>query len=69
MLHVGVCCAVVSVPSGSFYTIESPWFLVDLWSPAGKELTSWLSCLLCFVTFSNVSWFRIKGEVGAVKLV
>ena len=31
-------------------------FLVALWSPAGKGLTSWLSCVLCFVTFPNVSW-------------
>ena len=31
-------------------------FLVALWSPAWKGLTSWLSCLLCFVTFTNVSW-------------
>ena len=31
-------------------------FLVALWSPAGKGLTSWLSCLLCFVTFPNMSW-------------
>ena len=30
-------------------------FLVAMWSPAGKGLTSWLSCLLCFVTFPNVS--------------
>ena len=31
-------------------------FLEVLWSPAGKGLTSWLSCLLSFVTFPNVSW-------------
>ena len=31
-------------------------FLVALWSPAGKGLTSCLLCLLCFVTFANVSW-------------
>ena len=31
-------------------------FFVALWSPAGKGLTSWLSCLLYFVTFPNVSW-------------
>ena len=31
-------------------------FIVAFWSPAGKGLTSWLSCLLCFVTFPNVSW-------------
>ena len=30
--------------------------LVALWSPAGKDLASRLSCLLCFVTFPNVSW-------------
>ena len=28
----------------------------SLWSPAGKGLTSWLSCLLCCVTFPNVFW-------------
>ena len=31
-------------------------FLVALWSPAGKGLTSWLSCLLSYVTFSSVCW-------------
>ena len=31
-------------------------FLVALWSPAGKGLTFWLLCLLCFVTFTKVSW-------------
>ena len=31
-------------------------FLVALWSPAGKGLTSWLSCLLSFVTFPNLCW-------------
>ena len=30
-------------------------FLVALWSPAGKGPTSWLPCLLCFVTFPNAS--------------
>ena len=30
-------------------------FLVALLSPAGKEPISWLSCVLCFVTFLNVS--------------
>ena len=44
-------------------------FLVALWSLAGKGLTSWLLCLLCSVTFSNPDYIRIKGEVGAVKLV
>ena len=29
---------------------------VALWSPAGKRLTSWLSCVMCFVTFPKVSW-------------
>ena len=31
-------------------------FLVALWSTAGKGMTSWLSCLLSFVTFPNMSW-------------
>ena len=30
-------------------------FLVAVWPHAGKGLTYWLSCLLCFVTFPNVS--------------
>ena len=45
-------------------------FLVALWSPAGKGLTSWLLCLLCFVTSQCLLvHIRIKGEGGAVKLV
>ena len=32
------------------------------WSPAGKGLTSWLSCMLCFIVFLSlshvVSWVR-----------
>ena len=45
-------CGVVSVPC-------------YIWSPTGKVLTSWLLCLLCFVTFPNVSW-STSGDVGAV---
>ena len=45
-------------------------FLVALWSPAGKGLTYWLSCLLCLLFPKCVLvHIRIKGEVGAVKLV
>ena len=51
--------------------VMSCLFFVALWSPAGKGLTSWLSCVLFFVTFPNVSWStsESKGEVGTVKLV
>ena len=46
-------------------------FFVALWSSAGKGLTSWLSYVLCFVIFPIcvLVHIRIKGEVGAVKLV
>ena len=49
-------------------------FLAALWEPAGKELASRLSCVLCFLVFCHFpKWvqghIRIKGEVGAVKLV
>ena len=49
-------------------------FLVALWSPARKGLTSWLACVLCFLKFCLfpkcfLVHIRIKGEVGAVKLV
>ena len=54
MLHVGVCCVLLCL------------FLVALWSPAGIGLISWVSCLLCYVTFPNVLvHIRVKGEVGA----
>ena len=36
-------------------------FMCALWSPAGKELTSWLSFVVSgceFVTFTLVSWVR-----------
>ena len=36
-------------------------FFDGLWSPAGKELTSWLSFLMSnseFVTFPLISWVR-----------
>ena len=52
MLHVGVCCVVLSC-----------LFFVALWSPAGKALTSWPSCLLCFVTFPNMSWSTSESRV------
>ena len=38
-------------------------FFVALWSSAGKGLTSWLSCVLCFVTFPNVSWSTSESRV------
>ena len=38
------------------YVVLSFQFLVAFWSTAEKGLTSWLSCLLFFVTFQNVSW-------------
>ena len=30
-------------------------FIVALWSPAGKGLTSWLSCVRCFFVFLSLS--------------
>ena len=36
-------------------------FICALWSPAGKELTSWLSIVVSnckFITFLLVSWVR-----------
>ena len=49
-------------------------FLAALWSPAGKGLTSWLSCVLCFLVFCLfpicfLIQIRTKGEVGTVKHV
>ena len=39
-------------------------FICTLWSPAGKELTSWLSFVVSnceFVTFPLVSWVRCSA--------
>ena len=58
MLHVGVCCAVVSVPCS---------LVVTCWERAD------LLAVMCDVFFnfpkSDLVHIRIKGEVGAVKLV
>ena len=35
-------------------------FLVALWSPAGKGLTSWFSCMRCFLCFVT---FPVSGVV------
>ena len=37
------------------FVVMSCLFFVALWSPAGKGLTSWLSCVLYFVTFTDRS--------------
>ena len=56
-LHIGVCCAVVSVPGS---------LLVTCWERAYLfAVVCVCYVFLCCVTFLNV---RIKGEVGAVKL-
>ena len=34
--------------------------IVAFWSPAGKELTSRLSCLLRFTTFPSMSWSTLE---------
>ena len=43
--------------------VMSSLFFVALWSTAGKELTSWLSCVLCFVIFPNVSLSTSESRV------
>ena len=30
-------------------------FIAALWTPAGKGLTSWLSCMFCFIVFLSLS--------------
>ena len=43
--------------------VMSCLFFVALLSPAAKGLTSWLLCVLCFVTFPNVSWSTSEARV------
>ena len=54
------------------YVLLSCLFLTSLWLPARKGLTSWLSCILCFLAFCHFPkcvpvHIRIKGEVGTVQ--
>ena len=50
--------------------VLSRLFRVALCSPAGKGLTSWLLCVVfCHFLKCVIVYIRIKGEVGAVKLV
>ena len=44
-------------------------FLLALWSPAGKGLTSWIMCCVLLFPKCVLVYIRIKGEVGAIKLV
>ena len=54
----------------AFVGYASCWclFFAAFWSPAGKGLTTWLSCVLCFVTFPNVSWSTSESRVRLAPL-
>ena len=58
MLHVGVCCAVVSVPCS---------LVVICWEKA--DLLAVLFVVFCHFHKCVLVHFRIKGEVGTVELV
>ena len=38
-------------------------FISDLWSPAGKGLTSWLSFVVSTVSLSLSHWYPVSGVV------
>ena len=48
------------------FVMLSCLFIAALWSPAGKSLTSWLSCVLCFIVFfsSLLSPFHVVSWVS-----
>ena len=58
MLHVCVCYAVVSIPCSLVVTC---WEMADLLTVVFVEFCHFPKCVLVHI--------RIKGEVGAVKLV
>ena len=58
MLHVGVCCAVVSVPSS---------LVVTCWERA--DFLAVVCVVFCHIPKCVLVHIRIKGEVGAVELV
>ena len=59
MLHVGVCCNVVSVLCSSLVVIY--WGMADLLAVVCVVFCHFPKCVLAHI--------RIKGEVGAIKLV
>ena len=58
MLHVGVCCAVVSVPCSLVVTC---WGRADLLAVVFVVFCHFPKCVLVHI--------RIKGEVGTLKLI
>ena len=58
MLHVGVCCTVVSVPCSLVVTC---WEWADHLAVVFVVFCHFPKCVLVHI--------RIKGEVGAVKLI
>ena len=58
MLHVGVCCAVVSVPCSLVVTCLER-----------ADLLAVVFVMFCHFSKYVLVHIRIKGEVGAVKLV
>ena len=58
VLHVGVCCVVVSVPCSLVVTC---WERADLLAVRFVVFSHFPKCVLVHI--------KIKGEVGAVKLV
>ena len=58
MLHVGVCCAVVSVPCSP---VVNCWERADLLAVVFVVFFHFPKCVLVHI--------RIEGEFGAVKLV
>ena len=58
MLHVGVCCALVSVPCS---------LVVTCWERA--DLLAAVFVVFCHFPKYVLVHLRIKGEIGAVKLV
>ena len=38
--------------------------LAALWPPAGKGLTSWLSCVCCFLVFLSLSHMMSRVRCG-----
>ena len=45
------------------FAILSCLFLAASWSPAGKGLTSWLSCMRCFLVFLSLFPYYVLSQV------
>ena len=60
--HLRILFVLLAICVSCVTDILSCLFLAALWSPAGKELTSWISCDVCAISYNGALgkvWYLI----------